>query len=48
MFKSNTKKKTTYTSPSGKSEGMIAFTPNTITYMIPEESKLGARINRAK
>ena len=48
LFKSNTKKKTTYTSPSGKSEGMIAFTPNTITYMIPEESKLGARINRAK
>ena len=27
---------------------MISFTPNTITYMVPEESQLGARISRAK
>ena len=48
LFKSNGKKKSTYKGADGKSESMIAFTPNTITYMIPENTDLGKRINRAK
>ena len=48
LFKSNGKKKSTYKGADGKSESMISFTPNTITYMIPENTDLGKRINRAK
>ena len=48
LFKSNGKKKSTYKGADGKSESMIAFTPNTITYMVPESSDIGKKINRAK
>ena len=48
LFKSNSKKKTSYKGGDGKNESMISFTPNTITYMVPEKSDIGKRINRAK
>ena len=48
MFTQSGKKKTTYKDPSGKQEGMISFQPNTIVYMIPENTPFGKKIDRSK
>ena len=48
MFTNSTKKKTTYKDPSGKQEQMISFQPNTIVYMVPENTPFGRKIDRSK
>ena len=48
MYTSSTKKKTTYKDPSGKSEQMISFQPNTIVYMVPENTPFGKKIDTSK
>ena len=48
MYRSSTLKKTTYKTSSGKSEQMFSFQPNTIVYMVPENSGLGRRMNSSK
>ena len=48
MFLDKTKKKTTYETSSGKSEQMISFKPNTIVYMVPENTPLGRKIVKSK
>jgi hypothetical protein len=48
MFTQSGKKKTTYKDPSGKQEGMISFQPNTIVYMVPENTPFGKKIDRSK
>ena len=48
MFTSSGKKMTTYKSESGKSEQMISFQPNTIVYMVPENTPFGRKIARSK
>ena len=48
MFTSSGKKMTTYKSNSGKSEQMISFQPNTIVYMVPENTPFGRKIARSK
>jgi len=48
MFIQSGKKKTTYKDPSGKQEQMISFQPNTIVYMVPENTPFGKKIDRSK
>ena len=48
MFTSSGKKTTTYKDGSGKSEVMISFQPNTIIYMVPENTPFGKKIQRSK
>ena len=48
MFTSSGKKLTTYKDGSGKSETMISFQPNTIVYMVPENTPFGKKIDRSK
>ena len=48
MFTSSGKKKTTYKDPSGKQEQMISFQPNTIVYMVPENTPFGKKIETSK
>ena len=48
MFTNSSKKKTTYKDPSGKQEQMISFQPNTIVYMVPENTPFGRKIDRSK
>ena len=48
MFTSSGKKKTTYKDPSGKQEQMISFQPNTIVYMVPENTPFGKKIDTSK
>jgi len=48
MFTQSGKKKTTYKDPSGKQEQMISFQPNTIVYMVPENTPFGKKIDRSK
>ena len=48
MFTSSCKKTTTYKDGSGKSEQMISFQPNTIVYMVPENTPFGKKIARSK
>ena len=48
MYTSSTKKKTTYKDPTGKSEQMISFQPNTIVYMVPENTPFGKKIDTSK
>ena len=48
MFTNSTKKKTAYKDPSGKQEAMISFQPNTIVYMVPENTPFGKKISRSK
>jgi len=48
MFTNSTKKKTAYKDPSGKQEAMISFQPNTIVYMVPENTPFGKKITRSK
>ena len=48
MFTSSGKKTTTYKDGSGKSEQMISFQPNTIVYMVPENTPFGKKIARSK
>jgi len=48
MFTSSGKKKTTYKNPSGKQEAMISFQPNTIIYMVPEDTPFGKKIDTSK
>ena len=48
MFTQSGKKKTTYKDPSGKQEAMISFQPNTIVYMVPENTPFGKKIDRSK
>ena len=48
MFTSSGKKKTTYKDPSGKQEAMISFQPNTIVYMVPENTPFGKKIDTSK
>ena len=48
MFINSSKKKTTYKDPTGKSEQMISFQPNTIVYMVPENTPFGRKIDRSK
>jgi len=48
MYRNSTLKKKTYKTSSGKSEQMISFQPNTIVYMVPENSGLGRKINSSK
>ena len=48
MFTSSGKKLTTYKDGSGKSETMISFQPNTIVYMVPENTPFGRKIKNSK
>jgi len=48
MFTSSGKKMSTYKDSSGKSEQMISFQPNTIVYMVPENTPFGKKIDRSK
>ena len=48
MYINTSKKKTTYKDPSGKSEQMISFQPNTIVYMVPENTPFGKKIDTSK
>jgi hypothetical protein len=48
MYINSTKKKTTYKDPSGKQEQMISFQPNTIVYMVPENTPFGKKIDNSK
>ena len=48
MYRASKLKKKTYKTSSGKSEQMISFQPNTIVYMVPENSGLGRKINSSK
>lgn len=48
LYRDSTLKKTTYKTSSGKSEQMISFQPNTIVYMVPENSGLGRKIANSK
>jgi len=48
MYINSSKKKTTYKDPSGKSEQMISFQPNTIVYMVPENTPFGKKIDTSK
>ena len=48
MFTSSGKKTTTYKDGSGKSEQMISFQPNTIVYMVPENTPFGRKIASSK
>jgi hypothetical protein len=48
MFTQSGKKKTTYKDPTGKQERMISFQPNTIVYMVPENTPFGKKIDRSK
>jgi len=48
MFTQSGKKKTTYKDPTGKQEAMISFQPNTIIYMVPENTPFGKKISRSK
>jgi len=48
MFTSSGKKMSTYKDSSGKSEQMISFQPNTIIYMVPENTPFGRKIARSK
>ncbi len=48
LYRNSTLKKTTYKSSNGKSEQMISFQPNTIVYMVPENTPLGKKINSSK
>ena len=48
MFTNSSKKKTTYKDPTGKQEQMISFQPNTIVYMIPENTPFGKKIASSK
>ena len=48
MFTNSSKKKTSYKDPTGKQEAMISFQPNTIVYMVPENTPFGKKINSSK
>ena len=48
MKQNKSEKKTTYKDPSGKQEQMISFQPNTIVYMVPENTPFGKKIDRSK
>ena len=48
MFTASAKKKTAYKDPTGKQEAMISFQPNTIVYMVPENTPFGKKITRSK
>ena len=48
MFTASAKKKTSYKDPTGKQEAMISFQPNTIVYMVPENTPFGKKITRSK
>ena len=48
MFTQSGKKMTTYKDGTGKSEQMISFTPNTIVYMVPENTPFGRKIAKSK
>ena len=48
MFIQSMKKTKSMSSPTGKSERVISFQPNTIVYTVPENTGLGQRIDRAK
>ena len=48
MFTNSSKKKTPYKDPTGKQEAMISFQPNTIVYMVPENTPFGKKIARSK
>jgi len=48
MFTASAKKKTSYKDPTGKQEAMISFQPNTIVYMVPENTPFGKKISRSK
>ena len=48
MFTNSSKKKTAYKDPTGKQEAMISFQPNTIVYMVPENTPFGKKISRSK
>tara|TARA_B100001057_G_scaffold449408_1_gene490539 strand:- start:2056 stop:3276 length:1221 start_codon:yes stop_codon:yes gene_type:complete len=48
MFTQSGKKLTTYKDGSGKSETMISFQPNTIVYMVPENTPFGRKIKSSK
>jgi hypothetical protein len=48
MFTNSSKKKTPFKDPTGKQEAMISFQPNTIVYMVPENTPFGKKIARSK
>jgi hypothetical protein len=48
MFTNSSKKKTPFKDPTGKQETMISFQPNTIVYMVPENTPFGKKIARSK